>query len=159
MVTLFVLRHAEAHASASSDSARQLTDKGRAQAEKVGGFMAAHSFRPGLMLHSPYLRTVQTAEIVARALDCTSVPERFLASGMRVSDALGHLRPFVRHAGPILIVGHEPDLGLLMGTLTGTEERPTLLEVKKASLWCLEVASMRPGGAVLRFGLPVRLMP
>lgn len=158
MFTLLVLRHADAVPQAESDYARALTEKGNAQAKTVGKFLAAQKIVPTLVLHSPFLRAVQTAEIVGSVLGVKPVRETFLGCGMQPETAMAYLRPFVRRDEPILLVGHEPDLGNLMGVLIGGDAAPARLDVKKASLWSLGVEQMRPGGAWLQFSLPPKMM-
>jgi len=158
MFPLFVLRHADAEPMASSDAARALTEKGREQAERVGRFMLAQGWKPSLILHSPYLRTKQTAEIVAQALGLEISVEPTLRSGMRPEEGLALLKNVLRRDEPVLLVGHEPDLSALMGVLIGTAEQPARLEVKKASLWQLELSSIRAAGGFLCGGVPVKWM-
>lgn len=158
MFSLFVLRHADAEPMASSDAARALTEKGRAQASRVGRFMAERGWKPALILHSPYLRTKQTAELVAAELGLGISAEPTLRSGMRPEEGLAMLKTMLRRDEPLLLVGHEPDLSGLMGVLIGTADQPARLEVKKASLWQLELTSVRAAGGYLCGGLPVKWM-
>ena len=55
---LYLLRHADAEASAESDSARKLTDKGIAQAKRVGDFLKKNGIVPEAILTSPFKRTL-----------------------------------------------------------------------------------------------------
>lgn len=158
MFSLYVLRHAEAEPHASSDAARALTEKGHAQATRVGRFLVEHGLRPSLILHSPFRRTLETAQRVAHELGMDPVAEGVLRSGMRPQDGLAMLRPLLQRNEPVLIVGHEPDLGELIGMLIGSAEQPARVEVKKASLWLVEMSSVRPGGGYLRAAVPVKLM-
>lgn len=158
MFSLYVLRHADAEPMASSDAARALTEKGRAQSVKVGKFLAAHGLKPALILHSPFKRTQQTAELVAKELGMESAAEVTLRSGMRPEEGIAMLKTVLKRDEPLLIVGHEPDLGELMGILIGTAEQPARLEVKKASLWLLEMSSVRAAGGYLAAAVPVKLM-
>ena len=50
------------------DAARPLCDKGGAQADRLGWFLAGLGFRPDAALTSPKLRAARTAEIVAEHL-------------------------------------------------------------------------------------------
>lgn len=158
MFSLYVLRHADAEPQASSDAARALTEKGRAQAVRVGKFMAANGLKPALILHSPFQRTAETAQLVAAELGMECVPEPTLRSGMRPEEALAMLKGIIKREEPLLIVGHEPDLGDLMGILVGTGEHPARCEVKKASLWLLELATVRAAGGYLCAAIPAKFM-
>ena len=153
---LYLLRHAEAVDHAASDAARELTARGLEQARTVGTFCLKHALRPDLILTSPYRRAVQTAELAAAALDQSAQIAPFLASGMTPETALDELRAYQRFAS-VMLVGHQPDFGRLIATLLGSRNEAAL-PVGKASLASLEVDRLLPGGASLRFFLPVKLM-
>lgn len=153
---LYLLRHAEAVDHARTDAARELTALGLEQARTVGAFCVKHALRPDLILTSPYRRAVQTAELAAAALGQGSQTVPFLTSGMTPETALVELRAYERFAS-VLLVGHQPDLGELTASLLGLHN-DAALPVGQASLACLEVERLAPGGAHLRFFLPVRLM-
>ena len=153
---LYVLRHAEAVDHAPTDAARELTPHGLEQARRVGEFCRQHDLAPELVLTSPYRRAVQTAELFAAALGQTPQEAPFLASGMHPATALRELTAYTR-LGAVVLVGHQPDLGQLITTLIGLP-REENFPVGKASLTCLDVERLLPGGASLRFTLPARLM-
>ena len=152
---LYLLRHAEAVDRAPTDAARELTALGSEQAQNVGAFCKRRGIKPNLVLTSPFKRAVQTASLVAAPLGLTPQTAPFLASGMNTEDALFELTAYKQFA-LVMIVGHQPDLGQLAATLLGLH--PDALPVDKASLLCLEVERPAPGGASLRFFLPVELM-
>lgn len=152
---LYVLRHAEAVDHAPTDAARELTARGLEQARAVGTFCQRHGLTPELVLTSPYRRAVQTAELFAAAFGQTPQQASFLASGMRDSTALNELRAYKRFDS-VVIVGHQPDLGDLIAVLLGLPASENF-PVGKASLTCLEVERLAPGGASLRFFLPSKL--
>ena len=155
---LYLLRHADAEEIHTSDAARELTPKGVGQARTVGQFCARKPVRPVLLLTSPYRRTVQTAEIVAESLQMEGGPqaERFLASGLEPETALAELQAF-GWAQSLMIVGHQPDLGLLATALLGLTDAGSL-PVGKATLICLRVERLAPYGASLEFAVPVAMM-
>ena len=154
-MTLYLLRHAEAEDRAPTDAARQLTPHGLDQARHVAAFCLRHDLRPDLILTSPFRRTIQTAELVAAVFGQTPQPAPFLASGMHPADALDELRAYDRFDS-VLLVGHQPDLGLLIAALLGLESDDNLA-VGKAALTGLEVNQLSPGGGTLRFFLPAHL--
>jgi phosphohistidine phosphatase len=130
---LWLLRHAAAEERARSgrDSDRALTPEGLLRAEAVGRGLAR--LEPGVsrIVTSPYLRARQTAEAAAKAL---GIPARSL----RESDALlperdpeEILLEVVESESDVLLVGHQPHLGNLLGRLVaGRAEIP----IKKASV-------------------------
>ncbi len=153
---LYVLRHAEAADRAPTDAARELTALGIEQAQTVGAFCKRHGVKPNLILTSPFRRAVQTATLAAAALGLTPQTAGFLASGMDPENALMELGAYKQFAS-VMIVGHQPDLGMLVTALLGLPDAESL-PVGKASLTCLEVAQLAPGAASLQFFLPVKLM-
>jgi phosphohistidine phosphatase len=153
---LYLLRHANAAASASTDSARPLTEKGLAQAARVAFFCRDRGIAPELILTSPFVRAEQTAAMVAAELGRETVAASFLASGMRPAVALEELRGYGRF-DPVLLVGHEPDLSLLTATLLGLPDSQTL-RIGKATLVALDVDALQPGGARLEFLIPEKFV-
>ena len=71
---------------------------------------------------------------------------------MHPADALDELRAYDR-LDSLFLVGHQPDLGLLIAALLGLQSDENLA-VGKASLTCLEVNQLSPGNGSLRFFLP-----
>ena len=155
---LYLLRHADAVAASASDAARELTPRGIGQARTVAQFCARKQVRPVLILTSPYRRTVQTAEIVAEALKMEGGPQaqEFLASGMDPERALSELQAF-GWAQSLLVVGHQPDLGLLASSLLGLPDAGGL-PVSKATLIGLQAERLAPYAASLEFAVPVAMM-
>ena len=119
---VWLLRHAEAEDRAASgrDEDRGLTAGGLAQARAVARGIAALDPAIQVVLTSPYLRARQTAEPVAEALGLAGIrPSRSLEPG---SDPEAIL-PELEEAGEesLLLVGHAPHLGRLLGRLVTGE--------------------------------------
>jgi phosphohistidine phosphatase len=130
---IWFLRHGDAAASGpGGDAGRELTKEGRAALRGVAARLAAFCPGPEMVLSSPLVRARQTAQIAARALGAGEpVVEERLAPGF---DA-GALREIIREhrsASSILLVGHEPDLHLVVAACTGGR-----VEFRKASLACV----------------------
>lgn len=112
---LWVLRHGEAQNQASTDSARELTRRGRAQVVQS----AAHLLGAPLdaIFASPYVRAQQTAALVHEALGFARpvitvpwlTPEQ---SPHEVSSQLQALG-----LENVLLVSHQPLVGNLIGLL------------------------------------------
>lgn len=156
---LFLLRHAEAEDHAASDDARRLTPRGMEQARTVGRFCARTGIEPELILFSPFVRADQTARAFAEAWPPdtrTLQPALFAASGMEPEAALEELRAYERF-DRVLLVGHQPDLGMLAASLLGWRDVGNL-PVEKATLIGLTIRSLSPHGGRLDFHAPVRLM-
>lgn len=123
---LFFLRHGEAEPQRGGmdDADRALTQDGRrllrCQAEALA------RLEPGIdaVIHSPLLRAEQTASIFARELEPSlgCAPERRLAPGCRMEDLEAVLDGAGADARRVLLVGHQPDFGWLVGELCGGAE-------------------------------------
>jgi len=153
---LLLLRHADAEPSAATDDVRALSDKGRQQAKRVARFCKERGLQPDLILTSPFLRAEETARIVGDELKSERVLSAFLAAGMIPSAALEELRACQR-LDCVMLVGHEPDLSALAGTLLGAGNHGAL-RLRKATLVGLQLESLTPGGAQLEFLIPVKMM-
>jgi phosphohistidine phosphatase len=153
---LLLLRHADAVQSAPTDDARPLSDKGRAQAKRVGAFCSAQEICPDIILTSPFLRAEATAQIVGEELKSPVTPAAFLGAGMLPHVAFEELRAY-RKFETVMIVGHEPDLSLLVAAAIGLSDNANL-RVRKAALVGIELESVRPGAGRLEFLVPAKLM-
>lgn len=153
---LFVVRHAiaEERAPSKEDASRALTERGRERfAQGVRGLA-----RLGLSFdridHSPWLRAVQTAELLAPRLERagrTRVSAGLAAAPSReLLDGLG--------AGRVAVVGHEPWLSELVALLvSGDAGHGAGFEMKKGGVAWLE-GEPRPGAMTLRALLPPRAL-
>lgn len=154
---LYLLRHAEASDRAASDAERALTEKGEAQARRVGEFCERNGLAPALILASPLRRAEQTARLAAEEIKGGKVEvAAFLASGMAPEDGTSALADHAKLPS-VMIVGHEPDFSLLVAFLIGLKSSEHL-HIRKASLTALEVGTFARGGSVLEWSLPAGLM-
>ncbi|HTQ68986.1 MAG TPA: phosphohistidine phosphatase SixA [Solirubrobacteraceae bacterium] len=120
---LWLLRHAEAEPHGSrEDSARRLTARGEEQARAAGAALRALDAGFEAIFYSPKARAQQTAELALESFD-RDTRERArvyepLASGFDAAAAL-ELSTMLSADGRLLLVGHEPDLSIVVGQLTG----------------------------------------
>ena len=157
MLTLYILRHAEAEAAARSDAERALTAKGRDQAKAIGRFCSEHEITPGLVLTSPLARAEQTAKLVCKELGEKTKLETaaFLSAGMSPESAFENL---VKSSGPgpLMLVGHEPDLSeFIAASIGGVSES---IRLRKAGLAKLTLPETKPGVGTLEFLLTPKLL-
>jgi phosphohistidine phosphatase len=120
---LLVIRHAIAEdrerfaATGRPDALRPLTPRGARKMERAARGLARVAPRVSVLASSPLVRAIETARIVAGALELDGFEElRALAPGARPQSLLGWLRdrPGDRVAA---VVGHEPHLGKLIALL------------------------------------------
>ena len=154
---IWLLRHASAEDRSSSgrDADRTLTDDGHRRAREVARGLAV--LEPGieLVLTSPFARARQTAEPAARALKLSDRLRETAAlePGRDPEEVLGEVRS--EGVGSVLLVGHEPHLGALLGRLVFG--RPGVaIPMKKAAVARLEWEGS--GSASLRALLPARIL-
>jgi phosphohistidine phosphatase len=127
---LYVLRHAEAVEGNDTlqDKWRFLTEKGRVAAKKMSSAIAKYGPKTRLTITSPLTRAVQTAEIAA-AHSCRKnvvIASTLLLPGADIGELIAYLKSG-RDAKRVMVVGHQPHLGLLVATLLGcTEEAVNL---------------------------------
>jgi phosphohistidine phosphatase len=115
-VRVFIVRHAEAKPG-EPDDLRPLTDAGRATARALAERLAAE--HPAAVLSSPLLRARETAEPIAKAAGVETRPHERLGPGAAVEDVRAAVAGL---AGPVVIVGHQPDCGEILFALTGREQ-------------------------------------
>lgn len=101
------MRHGEAELYAVSDKARHLTDRGRLQVRAKAETSKTYLAEVDTILHSPYSRAVETAHIMAEALQIKSlsVLEQWTPDA-EPSKAIASLESFAEQ-NP-LIVTHMP---------------------------------------------------
>jgi phosphohistidine phosphatase len=71
MKTLILVRHAKSSrdAPAMPDKDRPLNDRGKRDAPNMGERLAKRDVKPDLILSSPAMRALTTAEIIAKKLE------------------------------------------------------------------------------------------
>jgi phosphohistidine phosphatase len=137
---LYVLRHAEAVDATDvlPDEWRYLTEQGIKSVAKTMQGMAKHGRKPRLIISSPLVRAVQTAQIAA-SYACRKNKEVLVSGLLQNGGDLGELKEFLRthaEAKRLMVVGHEPHLGSLVADLLQRDE--TIL-LKKSACVALEV--------------------
>jgi phosphohistidine phosphatase len=117
---LFVIRHAEAE-TGEPDELRRLSPEGREQARELGERLAAEGVRPDAVLTSPLLRARETGEALTAELGVESESSEALAPG---ATAAGVRAAVEGRGDTVLVVGHQPDCGLIAAELgNGPEPR------------------------------------
>ncbi|MEW6341613.1 MAG: phosphohistidine phosphatase SixA [Paraburkholderia sp.] len=130
-MNLILWRHAEAEDIAASDLARQLTVRGRKQAQAVAKWLRARLDEDAMILASPAVRTIQTVESLTDQYRVV----RELAPGASAADVLSAAGWPDGIAPTVVIVGHQPTLGHVAAQLLANSESSWPL--KKAGLWWL----------------------
>jgi phosphohistidine phosphatase len=144
---LILWRHAEAE-DGFEDAKRKLTPKGRRQAARMAEWLRERLPKHYQVLASPAVRTRETAAALA---------EKFAVSediGVGASpDSILRAAGWPRADQPVVVVGHQPVLGMTMARLLSGRDSEWSLR-KGAIVWIV-----RKGDAsVLRAALPPELL-
>jgi len=132
MLRLAILRHAEAVPLAGGgDADRELSQSGRALAERMGRYFRDAGFKPDLALVSPSKRTRETFEAVERGAGETFavdyVPALYSASLATLEDVLAGAP---KEAQFLLVVGHNPGLAEFANALAGKGKKSQLVRMR-----------------------------
>ena len=127
MRRLMLLRHAKTENDAPSgrDQDRRLDNRGRIDAEEIGGWIGRHPPFPDLVLVSHAIRAHQTWEIAWEAMkDLLPKPQVELMPDLYGADP-AQLLEIIRSAAPadprqLLLVGHNPGMHELALALAGS---------------------------------------
>lgn len=141
MKTLYLVRHAKSSRDDPSvpDRKRPLNDRGERDAPKMGERLADKGVKPDLILSSPALRALATAQIIARKLD------------YKIKDIVEDERLYASTADELLEVVHEIDDKQKRVMLFGHNPELTALAHRLSS----EIVDM-PTCAVAEFVLDVK---
>ena len=153
---LLLNRHANAGerdpAQWPDDTQRPLTDKGRKVQRDVGRFLRKRDLAPQLVLTSPWLRAMQTAEILVEASRVAQppVPCDALATDpdlVRLADDVGQQPP----EAIVALVGHSPWMEELAALLLEGSESGLRMDFPKSGVMGIELEGLAPGAGELRF--------
>ena len=151
MTRLYLLRHGLAvpHGTEGiAEDERPLTEKGEKRIRQVARGLKRLKLKVDRIVTSPLPRASRTAEIVANSLDLAYLLEE--ADVLRpdsTPEAIGEWLK-TRVEGRILLVGHNPNLSLLLSLLTTGSSSPTVVELRKGG-----VAALRETPAGRQFQL------
>lgn len=126
---IHLVRHAEAieRSPEIPEEHRFLTRRGRNRFRKAASNLKKSGIEPDLILTSPLIRAVQTAEILAQVLkfkgELRVAP--LLAHGFQQEDFYELLKEFPQFE-EIALVGHEPEFGALARILLAADTSCTL---------------------------------
>jgi len=170
MKTVLVLRHGKSDWGNPdlADIERPLTKRGLEDAPRMGALLEPLECVPDLILSSPALRAMQTAELVAKACgytDSIRCEDAFYGGGSQ--DLLAALRRLPDSVQCPLLIGHNPTLEETVTTLINREGEAypakQAIRIPTAGLVCLDFdveawPDLGPGDGVLRWFLIPRLV-
>lgn len=146
---VYILRHgiAEESHKGGNDADRELTSEGRKKLREVMHMAENVDVLPSLIITSPYLRAVQTAEL---AMETLGYSEDLLRTDALIpsSDPESVWEEIRVHQGiaQLLLVGHEPLLSRVIAFLLNSPS--LLIDLKKGAMVRVDITEfgVRPRG-------------
>ncbi|HET6343505.1 MAG TPA: phosphohistidine phosphatase SixA [Myxococcota bacterium] len=154
MTTVYIMRHGLAESGAGRpDEERRLTPEGVAQMRRAVLGLERMGVQIDRIVASPLKRTVQTAELVAEVLapGARVIESVALSTSGSAAATLGELLSSHGGVGRIFLVGHLPDVAVLVGLLIRGEARGSF-NFAPGSLACVHFdGAVSRGGGTLRW--------
>ena len=158
MKTLFLVRHAKSSRDDPSlpDRGRPLDDRGKQDAPMMGKRLARRDVKPDLLVSSPALRALTTAQLIAGELGYQRknivVDDRLYASSP--DDLLAVIRALDKKLDRVMLFGHNPEFTDLAHRLSSEIiDMPTCAVAEfsfDTKAWS-DVGDVMPGKAALDF--------
>lgn len=158
---LYLFRHGvaidPADPESPPDAERPLTREGIEKTRLAARGLRKLGVKPDLILASPLVRAIETAEIAARELGWTKEKIHRTAALEPDSDPAELLKELARlKKESVLCAGHAPHLDELIARAVGV--RVAFTGLKKAGAACLEFASPASSRGVLLWLLPPKVL-
>jgi phosphohistidine phosphatase len=148
---LYIVRHGIAidreDSKCPADPERYLTEEGVDKTRQVAKTIAALGISADILISSPYVRAMQTAEIFANALKYSKQKIRhsdLLLPGAE-SSALFRELAKDKQSSSVFLFGHAPHLDELIAAALGSKHRISAL--KKAGVAALQLKRISPPSA------------
>jgi phosphohistidine phosphatase len=156
---LYIVRHGIAidrdDPKCPPDPERYLTTEGIDKTKQVAKGVAKLSVSPDLLISSPYVRAIQTAEIFAEALEYPKPKIRRTDLLLPGTEASLFYRELAKdkNAAVVFCFGHAPQLDDLLATGIGLKQPVT--SMKKAGVALIELKRVSPpGGELVWLSIP-----
>ena len=139
MAELFLVRHGQAASSSpAGDAGRELTPQGHTCAKTVGEALKRIDVDADRLLHSPYVRTRQTAQYIGEAL---GAPLTERGDIVPHGDVEGVAEELLQLRGTTVLVSHLPFLPALVGVLV---RAPLQVNIRPATVVHLSLVGRGP---------------
>jgi phosphohistidine phosphatase len=160
---LLVVRHAiaedrdEFSATGQDDRLRPLTSAGARKMKR--GARGLRTLVPSIdmLAASPLVRAAETAEILRNVYGLESVATVVALEPERPAGDVASWLATVGAAGVVAVVGHQPQLGLLVSYLIGAGDR-SAVEMKKGGATLVEIEPNRDQPGQLIWSLPPKIL-
>ena len=155
---LVLVRHAHAGSHdpihLADDTLRPITDKGHATQLRISQYLRDCNIVPTTIFSSPWLRAMQTAEILAQTVQDQTKPAIVECPPLATTP---NLRVIARAVGKqsdqatLAFVGHKPWLGQFAAALLTGSASAMELDVPKSGVIGIEASRIGRGKGTLRF--------
>ncbi len=159
---LLIVRHAIARERDrrrwGDDGARPLSPAGMQQSRKAAAGLKEFGKRPERLLTSPLVRARQTAQILT---EVAGWPRAEVAPELSPGGSAAAVFALLRRdrSRVVAVVGHEPDLGVLLTVCLLGEEGTLAIEMKKNAVACVSFRGAPSAGrAVLKWLATPRML-
>ena len=133
---LYLVRHGEA-TSKEQNPARPLTESGAKDVEQIAAWLTSTKLSVDEIRHSGMLRAQQTAEIFAQHLGLLELPAE--TPGLSPNDDVQPVADALkRETKSLMLVGHLPFMGRLVGCLVVGDPRQTAARFDAAGVVVLQ---------------------
>ena len=153
---LYLVRHATAVLRGTpgfpKDSRRPLTEEGRDEARRAAAALRRMKISLDAVVSSPYLRAMQTAEILAREVEFREPIQELDALRAEVEPRETSISlKLLADRDEVALVGHEPHLSAWIAELVA--EQGMRCVMKKGGIACIEIEQVPPptGSGTLRW--------
>ena len=132
---LYLVQHGRSK-SGEVDTERRLTERGRADVEKVAALIKSFKLHIDSIWHSGKARAAETADILTAAVGSDfTILQR---PGLAPNDPVDPIRKnLIKVSGELMIVGHMPFLGKLASALVVGEESREIVAFQQGGIVCL----------------------
>jgi len=151
----------DAIAKKMEDSLRPLVEKGFRKTESLAKFLGKHEPDVQMIASSPFVRAMQTAEIIFQEFGFEDIYECLELVPSAPPQAFGQwLKAKAKNKTCVIAVGHEPQLSVLASWLLAGKTE-SFIDLKKSGALCIEVESFEDIYAscgILRWVLPPKFL-
>jgi phosphohistidine phosphatase len=144
---LYIVRHAIAlpqDTPGVRDEDRVLTEEGAKKMRLAAAGLRSLGYIPDLLLSSPLIRAVQTAEILLQTFGAgleMKISATLAPSGNR-QDLYREIARYERKLDSLMIVGHQPSLGEIAGEIAWGSAA-AWVDLKKGGACAIEIESVQ----------------
>jgi phosphohistidine phosphatase len=146
---IYFVRHAKAKKrnilsfSAHDDQSRPLVKSGVSDFKNVLNRFQHKLVNPTILLSSPYLRAIQTAQILSKRLKLGIVEVDNIFPDSDPQNFLNWLEQSAVKEN-LIVVGHEPNLSKIISLLMGSSDQK-IIKLKKSSITAIEISDLSFG--------------